>query len=75
MAAALLSGALGQAEQPEQGGRWPFTPIGQVVPPEVTNTNWVSNPVDAFILSRLEANGIAPARPAKRRPLVRRLYF
>ena len=75
MAAALLSGALGQAEQPEQGGRWPFTPIGQVVPPEVTNTNWVSNPVDAFILSRLEANGIAPARLAKRRTLVRRLYF
>ena len=75
MAAALLSGALGQAEQPEQGGSWPFTPLGQVVPPEVTNTNWVSNPVDAFILSRLEAKGIEPARLAKPRTFVRRLYF
>ena len=72
MAAALLSGVLGQAAQPEQGGRWPFTPVGRVVPPEVTRTNWVSNPVDAFILSKLEANGIAPARLAKRRTLVRR---
>ena len=75
MAAALLSGVLGQAAQPEQGGRWPFAPLGRVVPPEVTQTNWVSNPVDAFILSKLEANGIAPARLAKRRTLVRRLYF
>jgi len=66
MAAALLSGVLGQAAQPEQGGRWPFAPLGRVVPPEVTQTNWVSNPVDAFILSKLEANGIAPARLAKR---------
>jgi len=75
MAASLLSGVLGQAAQPEQGGRWPFTPVGRVVPPAVTRTNWVSNPVDAFILSKLEANGIAPARLAKRRTLVRRLYF
>jgi len=75
MAAALLSGVLGQAAQPEQGGRWPFAPLGRVVPPEVTQTNWVSNPVDAFILSKLEANGIEPARLAKRRTLVRRLYF
>ena len=75
MAAALLSGALGQAEQPEQGSRWPFTPLGRVVPPGVTQTNWVSNPVDAFILSKLEAKGIEPAPLAKRRTLVRRLYF
>ncbi len=75
MAAVLVSGALGQAEQPEQARQWPFTPLGQVVPPEVTNTNWVSNPVDAFILSRLEAKGIEPARLVKRRTLIRRLYF
>ena len=75
MAAVLVSGALGQAEQPEQARRWPYTPLGQVVPPEVTNTNWVSNPVDAFILSRLEAKGIEPARLVKRRTLIRRLYF
>ena len=38
-----------------------------MTPPEVTNTNWVSNPIDAFILSKLEARGIEPAPLAKRR--------
>ena len=55
IAATLLLGAPGQADQAK---RWPFTPVVPVVPPAVTNTNWVSNPIDAFILSRLEANGI-----------------
>lgn len=75
----LFTAALGQAEEagpdPEQGRHWPFTPLGQVTPPVVTQTNWVSNPVDAFILSKLEAKGIEPAPLAKRRTLVRRLYF
>ena len=75
----LFTAVLGQAEEagpdPEQGRHWPFTPLGQVTPPVVTQTNWVSNPVDAFILSKLEAKGIEPAPLAKRRTLVRRLYF
>ena len=72
IAATLLLGAPGQADQAK---RWPFTPVVPVVPPAVTNTNWVSNPIDAFILSRLEANGIEPSPLAKRRALVRRLYL
>jgi len=75
----LFTAALGQAEEagpdPEQGRHWPFTPLGQVTLPVVTQTNWVSNPVDAFILSKLEAKGIEPAPLAERRTLVRRLYF
>ena len=55
--------------------RWPFTPVASVLPPEVTNTNWVSNPIDAFILSKLEAKNIEPAPLAKRQILIRRLYF
>ena len=70
--ATLLLAAPGQADQAK---RWPFTAVAPVTPPGVTNTNWVSNPVDAFILSRLEARGIEPAPLAKRRTLVRRLYF
>ena len=68
---------LGQAErtEPQLIKNWPFTPVAPVVPPEVTNTNWVSNSIDAFILSKLEAKGIEPAPLAKRRVLLRRLYF
>ena len=54
---------------------WPFIPASVVVPPEVTNTNWVNNPIDSFILSKLEAKDIEPAPSAKRRTLIRRLYF
>ena len=66
---------LGQAEraEPQLIKNWPFTPVAPVVPPEVTNTNWVSNSIDAFILSKLEAKGIEPAPLAKRRVLLRRL--
>ena len=77
LAAIFFLTVLGQAEVEEQqmAKRWPFTPVTAVKPPEVTNTNWVSNPIDAFILSKLEARGIEPAPLAKRRALVRRLYF
>ena len=34
-----------------------------------------SNPIDAFILAKLEEKGLRPAPPADRRTLVRRLYF
>ena len=75
----LFTAAFAQAEEPEpdpeQGRHWPFTTLVQVTPPMVAQTNWVSNPVDAFILSKLETKGIVPAPLAKRRTLVRRLYF
>src|SRR5690606_3969973 len=34
-----------------------------------------SNPIDAFILSRLEAAKLTPAPPADKRTLARRAYF
>ncbi len=75
----LFTATFAQAEEPdpdpEQGRHWPFTTLVQVTPPMVAQTNWVSNPVDAFILSKLETKGIVPAPLAKRRTLVRRLYF
>lgn len=43
--------------------------------PEVRQTDWVNNPIDRFILARLEAKGMNPAPPASPRTLVRRLYF
>jgi mono/diheme cytochrome c family protein len=43
--------------------------------PAVKNSAWVRTPIDAFILARLEARGLAPSPEADRRTLVRRLYF
>ena len=41
--------------------------------PVVKNAKWVRNPIDAFILARIEAAGLAPAPEADRRTLARRL--
>ena len=52
---------------------WSF--IAPVRPklPAVQNRRWVRNPVDAFILARLEKEGLAPAPEADRRTLARRV--
>ena len=44
-------------------------------PPAVNNQEWPKNAIDRFILSRLEDKGLKPAAPARKRTLVRRLYF
>jgi hypothetical protein len=41
--------------------------------PGVKNEAWIRNPVDRFILAKLEANGLRPAPEADRRTLARRL--
>ena len=54
---------------------WAFTPLAQPMPPAVKNKDWVRNPIDAFILSRLEKEGLQPAGEADKRTLIRRLSF
>src|SRR5215467_8487863 len=43
--------------------------------PQVSRTGWVRNPIDNFVLAKLEAEGIAPAAPASAEALIRRAYF
>ena len=54
---------------------WPYTPVGTPKPPEVKNASWARNPIDRFILSRLESSGLSPAIEATRDVLLRRVYF
>ncbi len=54
---------------------WPFrTPVESELP-AVQDSAWVRNPIDRFILSELEEQGLRPAPPASRRTLVRRVYL
>jgi hypothetical protein len=53
---------------------WSWQPIQAVAPPPV-RADWPRNPIDHFILDKLEANGLSPAPVADRRTLIRRLYF
>ena len=52
---------------------WAFTTPVRPTPPEVKNGEWARNPIDAFILSRLEKEGLHPADEADKRTLIRRL--
>ena len=63
-----------QAEMAEATtSHWSFRPVRRPATPDVRDESWVRNPIDRFILARLEPKKIAPAPEADRRTLVRRL--
>lgn len=52
---------------------WAFQPPKAPVPPAVKNEAWPRNPIDRFVLARLEKEGLRPSPEADRRTLIRRL--
>ena len=52
---------------------WAFVPPRRPNLPPVNDTEWVRNPIDRFILARLEAEGIAPSPVAGKATLLRRV--
>jgi mono/diheme cytochrome c family protein len=54
---------------------WAFQPVRLPPVPVVKERGWASNPIDAFILAKLEAKGFRPNPPASKRELVRRVYY
>ena len=54
---------------------WSFQPIRRPRPPEVSRESWVRNPIDRFILARIENKGLTPSPEAERTTLIRRLYI
>ena len=60
----------------EQGApwqpHWSLLPPVAVTPP-VELTGWAKNPIDNFVLSKLNASGLTPAPEADARTLIRRL--
>ena len=53
---------------------WSYIVPKRAEAPAVQNAAWVRNPIDRFILSRLEKEGLVPAPEADRRRLIRRLH-
>ncbi|MCA9118668.1 MAG: DUF1549 domain-containing protein [Planctomycetaceae bacterium] len=54
---------------------WAFQPPQPHAPPTVADTSWPRSEIDAFVLKRLEDEGLKPASDADRATLTRRLYF
>ena len=52
---------------------WSLIPPERPLPPPVEDASWVRNPIDRFVLAKLEEHGLRPAAEADRRTLARRL--
>lgn len=61
----------------EEGGQWSehwaFVPPRDRPLPETRRSDWRRNPIDDFVLARLEAAGLQPAVEADRETLIRRV--
>src|ERR1043165_1139901 len=51
---------------------WAYVPPKDVAPPTVGDRAWVRNPIDAFVLARLEREGLKPTAEAPAAALIRR---
>ncbi|HLX62884.1 MAG TPA: PSD1 and planctomycete cytochrome C domain-containing protein [Planctomycetota bacterium] len=54
---------------------WAYKKLVRPAEPAVKNAAWVTNPIDAFILSGLEKENLAPVGPASKGVLIRRAYY
>src|SRR5262245_14937017 len=56
-----------------RSNHWSFQPIREPPIPPLRNARSVRNPIDNFVLARLEKEGVAPSAEADRHTLLRRL--
>ena len=54
---------------------WAYQPVVKPAVPVTQNPNWCKTPLDAFILQKLEENGMVPNKPATKEALIRRAYY
>ncbi len=82
----IEQGAATASEEPESIGDdglvtdedrqfWSFRTIAKPQTPHVRHAKLVRTPIDAFIIQKLEENGLSFSKPAGRRTLIRRATF
>lgn len=54
-------------------GHWSFQTPQRPTPPKVSHYGRVHNPIDSFVLAKLQAEGLKPSEPADKTTLLRRL--
>jgi hypothetical protein len=58
-----------------KAAHWAWKPVQQQPPPAVRDEQWPRDPIDRFILARLESARLSPAPAADKRTLLRRVTF
>ncbi|MBM3981616.1 MAG: DUF1553 domain-containing protein [Planctomycetes bacterium] len=70
----------GGVKPPPKGGQdgkryWAYQPVKNPPAPGVKAKEWVKNPIDAFVLAKLEAKNLKPVAPATKAALIRRATY
>ncbi len=60
---------------PEDERHWAFIPPELPAAPSVSDAKWVRNSIDAFVLARLDKEGLRPSQEADKPTLLRRITF
>ncbi|MEX1223281.1 MAG: DUF1549 domain-containing protein, partial [Pirellulales bacterium] len=63
------------AQGAEYQEHWAFVAPHKPAPPSVKQADWVRNPIDRFILARLEKEGLTPSPEADKTTLIRRATY
>jgi hypothetical protein len=71
-AAALIAGSVARAD--DDGDRF-YKAVKRPTPPEVKQKELVKNPIDRFVLAKLEEVGLSLSKPADKLTLLRRVTF
>ena len=67
--------ARASARESAAESHWAFQPVRRPDLPTVDAEQWVRNPIDRFVLARLEAEGLAPSPEAEPETLRRRIHL
>ena len=54
---------------------WAYQPVLKPALPVTKQSDWVTSPIDAFVLARLEEAGLSPSAVAEPAALLRRIYY
>ncbi len=67
--------AVAQRSDSNSISHWAFQPVKDAPPPAVKNQGRATNPVDQFILAKMETQKVMPGPPADKLTLIRRATF
>src|SRR5690606_18306248 len=62
-------------DDPRTSDHWAFTAPVRPELPAVQHNAWVRNPIDRFVLAKLDGEGLTPSEAADRITLIRRLFL
>jgi len=75
VAGAPYGASSADAPGPVESRHWAYRAPERPEPPAVSDPAWVRTPIDAFVLARLDAEGLSPSPPAGRETWLRRVHL